>query len=128
MQKQFRLSILAGAVLAVITASAWSADAMQSVPPSKAQPQTQKQIRDRDIYGHQLMTVTERKEYRAKMRTAKTAEERERIRAEHHTQMQIRAKERGVTIPDEPPANRGPGSGMGGGKGPGGGMGSGGSK
>jgi len=121
MQKQFRLSILAGAVLAVITASAWSADAMQSVPPSKAQPQTQKQIRDQYIYGRQLMTVTERKEYLAKMRAAKTAEERERIRAEHHTQMQIRAKERGVTIPDEPPANRGPGSGMGGGKGPGGG-------
>ena len=65
------------------------------------------------------MTRQERIEFRAKMRSAKTAEERERIRAEHHEQMMVRAKERGVTLPDEPPAR-------GGGMGPGGGMGMGG--
>jgi len=67
------------------------------------------------------MTQQEQTEYRAKMRATKTADEREQIRKEHHLQMQERAKDRGVTLPDEPP---GRGGGMGpsrGGMGPGGG-------
>ncbi len=73
------------------------------------------------IYGSQLMTEQERTEHRAKMRAAKTAEEREQIRAEHHERMQERAKAQGVTLPDDPPA-RGGGIGPGGGDmGPGGG-------
>ena len=92
--------------------------------PTLAQDQTraQDQIRDQDIYGSQMMTVQERNEYRNKMRAAKTAQERERIRAEHNERMKVRAKERGMTLPDEPPAGRGPGMGPG----PGGGMGPGG--
>lgn len=96
--------------------------------------QTQDQIRDDQIYGSQLMTQQERNEYRARMRAAKTVQEQERIRNEHHKQMQARAKERGVTLPDVPPARGGgvgpgrgmgpgPGGGMGPGPGPGGGMG-----
>lgn len=84
--------------------------------------QTQNQTQDR-IYGSQLMTRQERIEFRSKMRSTKTAEEREKIRAEHHEQMKARGKERGVTLPDEPPARgggMGPGSGMGGGTGMGG--------
>ena len=87
-----------------------------------AQPQAKKQ---EQVYGSQLMTREERVAYRAKMRAAKTPEEREKIRAEHHEQMKVRAKERGVTLPDMPPAmggGMGPG---GGGMGPGGGMGGG---
>jgi hypothetical protein len=38
------------------------------------------------------------------MRTAKTAEEREQIRKEHHERMKARAAERGVTLTEEPPA------------------------
>ena len=84
---------------------------------------------DEQIYGSQLMTQQERTEYHAKMRTAKTTQEREQIRKEHHEQIQERAKERGVTLPDEPPG-RGGGMGPGGGgMGPGGGgMGSGGGR
>ncbi|OHE07785.1 MAG: hypothetical protein A2513_03960 [Sulfurimonas sp. RIFOXYD12_FULL_33_39] len=74
------------------------------------------------VYGSQLMTQKERTEYRSKMRDAKSAEEREKIRAEHHEQMKVRAKEKGVTIPDEPPA-RGMGQGQGQGMGPGNGRG-----
>ena len=73
------------------------------------------------IYGSQLMTQQERNEYHVKTRAAKTAEERERIRKEHHEHMKERAAAQGVTLPDEPPAR---GSGMGpggGGMGPGGG-------
>lgn len=76
---------------------------------------------DTPIYGSQLMTQQERAEYRMRMRTAQTAEERERIRAEHHARMVERAKAQGVTLPETPPATgggRGPG---GGGMGPGGG-------
>jgi hypothetical protein len=92
----------------------------------------QKQVKQQEqVYGSQLMTREERVAYRAKMRAAKTQEEREKVRAEHHEQMKARAKERGVTLPDAPPAMGGgmsPGGGMGpggGGMGPGGGMGGG---
>ncbi len=72
------------------------------------------------------MTEDERTEHRKKMRAAKTAEEREQIRKKHHEQMKARAKERGMMLPDEPPA-MGEGMSSGGGMGPGGhGMGPGG--
>jgi hypothetical protein len=48
------------------------------------------------------MTPGERNEYRERMRSAATEQERERIRAEHHARMQERAKERGATLPDQP--------------------------
>lgn len=54
------------------------------------------------VYGWQLMTPAERDAYRAKMRAAKTARERAEIRAEHHKEMEARAKERGVTLPPGP--------------------------
>lgn len=81
-------------------------------PPAQEKTQTQKQ---EQVYGSQLMTPQERKEFHAKMRAAKTAEQREQIRKEHHERMKERAKERGVTLPDEPPVREG-------GMGPGGGM------
>jgi hypothetical protein len=87
---------------------------------------------DEPVYGHQLMTQQERMDYREKMRSMKTEEERAAFRMEHHKQMQERAKEQGVTLPDEP-MPRGKGMGpkdgtgpAGGGMGPGNGMGSGG--
>jgi hypothetical protein len=75
------------------------------------------------------MTRQERIEHRAKMNAAKSVQEREQVRLDHHEQMQLRAKERGVSLPDTPPAQgmgkgMGPGRGMGG-MGPGGGMGGG---
>jgi hypothetical protein len=70
------------------------------------------------IYGSQMMTPQERSEHLAKLRAAKSAEEREQIRQAHHEQMKARAKARGVTLPDEPPA-KGMGAGKGMGMGPG---------
>ena len=52
----------------------------------------------------------------------KTKEEREKYRMEHHKKMQERAKQRGVTLPDEP-QQRGKGMGYGTGSGQGGGRG-----
>lgn len=80
------------------------------------------------VYGSQLMTPAERGSYRNQMRSLNTAQERETLRKQHHEQMQKRATERGVTLPDMPPrrgAGMGPGAGMGrgAGMGPGTGMG-----
>ena len=118
MKLRFTQGILIAAVATGISLPALAQDQTRTQDQTKAQDQ----IRDQDIYGSQMMTVQERNEYRNKMRAAKTAQERERIRAEHHERMKVRAKERGMTLPDEPPVGRGPGMGPG----PGGGMGPGG--
>lgn len=59
------------------------------------------------VYGWQLMTEQERAEHRQRMHDAGTAEARERLRREHHERMRQRAAERGVSLPEEPPAERG---------------------
>ncbi len=118
-----QLSILALAVAGL----AGAATAQPVAEPLQTQQQVQQHER---IYGYELMTPEERQAHREAMRHAKTREERDRIRAEHHQRMQQRAKERGITLPDEPPM-RGlgggmgprPDAGMGPGKGPGGGRG-----
>lgn len=70
------------------------------------------------IYGSQLMTEQERIQHRNRMRTASSDEERQKIRMQHHKEMQIRAAEKGVTLPETPPARgqgmkKGPGQGQG---------------
>jgi len=100
----------------VSVANAADKDQDRTRDQDRLQTQDKDQIQDRQIYGSQLMTQEERNAYRNQMRNAKTAQEREQIRNEHHERMKVRAKEKGVTLPDEPPAR-----GMGGGMGPGGG-------
>lgn len=63
------------------------------------------------IYGSQLMTDQERFDYRSQMRSAKSAEEQDKIRREHHEKMKLRAAERGLTLPDQMPARGGRGMG-----------------
>ena len=90
--------------------------------PAPAQDRTRatEQVRDQDrIYGYELMSPQERIEYRNHMRSLKTAQERQAFRAEHHRQMQERARAQGKTLPDMPPAGIGPGPGRGPGMGPG---------
>ena len=79
---------------------------------------------EQQVYGSQLMSQQERMEHRTKMQNMKTMQERERYRMEHHKMMQERAKEKGVTLPDEP-SMRNKGMGGGQGNGMGGGMGGG---
>jgi hypothetical protein len=74
---------------------AQSGQRMQSPPP---------------LYGSQLMTPQERSAYQARMRAAHTQQERDQIRAEHHREMQERARAQGYALPDQP---RGPGMGPG---------------
>jgi hypothetical protein len=115
--------MIASALLAGLSATALAQDQARD----QEKRQTREQIRDQDIYGHQLMTPKERNDYRAKMRAAKTEQERGQYVKEHHERMQARAKERGMRLPDEPSErgkDMGPRDGMGpggGGMGPGGG-------
>jgi len=67
----------------------------------------------RQAYGWQLMTQQEREQHRMKMQSMETREEREAYRKEQHEMMEQRAKERGITLPDDP---RERGRGMGGGR------------
>ncbi|MFA6014315.1 MAG: hypothetical protein WC742_04545 [Gallionellaceae bacterium] len=92
--------LLTSTVLAVLSLSstAWAVETEAAKAPAAQQPQR--------MYGSQLMTQQERIEYRAKMRAAKSADERAMIRKEHHEKMKLRAKERGVELPENPPVGR----------------------
>lgn len=125
MKRQFTQRVIIAAMAAAVSLPVLAADQTRAQDQMLTQDQINK-MPDQQIYGSQLMTPQERDAHRAKMRAAKTYEEQQRIRAEHHKQMQARAKERGVTLPDAPPPGRGPGTGAGPGPGPGGGMGPGG--
>lgn len=96
LKKSLKISALTG-ILAFAAGGALA----DSHEYSQQQDHMQKEER---IYGSQLMTEEERVEYRSKIRAAKTAEERKQIRKEHHELMKERAKERGVSLPDDPPA------------------------
>lgn len=86
---------------------AWAANQRQGQERTQLQEQMH-------IYGSQMMTEQERNEYRARIQAAKTNEEREQIRLEHHMRMKERAQGLGVHLPDSPSPQ---GGGMGGGKG-----------
>jgi hypothetical protein len=127
-----RNALYTAVVAAVLALAGTSFAADQTRDQLRTQDPTSDQLKTRDqddpVYGSQLMTNQERIQYRNRMRAAKTVEEREQIRLEHHKQMQERAKERGVTLPDVPPPRgsgrgMGPGAVMGGGAGPGAGYG-----
>jgi len=79
-------------------------DQDKDVQQLQDQDRDQTRLQDKDmIYGYDLMTVQERTQYHNKMRSLKTEQERTAFRQEHHQQMTVRAKERGVTIPEIPP-------------------------
>jgi hypothetical protein len=105
--------LLMGSALAVSSflaaGSAWPAESSAARSDPKAQEHE-------PIFGGRMMTQEERAEYHARMRAAKTVAERRKVRKEQHDAMVARAKERGVSIPDDPTA-RGPGMGAAGGMG-----------
>lgn len=102
-------AILLAAVLPTTVALAQNQDRARDT--TRAQQPAMNQER---IFGSQMMTSQERNEYRERMRAARTEQEREQIRQEHHERMLVRAKEHGVTLPEQPPM-RGRGMGPGGG-------------
>lgn len=72
-------------------------------PPSRARVISQERTRQEErseVYGYSLMTQQEVNRYFERLRSAPNARQREQIRAEHRRQMQGRARERGVKLPD----------------------------
>jgi len=108
----------------VLLAGLLAASALMSMGVDvHAQDQVQTQVQ---IYGSQLMTPAERTEYQSKMRALKTDKERDAFRLDHHDKMKVRAAEKGVTLPNSPPAvGAGPKANSGMGAGTGSGMGAG---
>jgi uncharacterized protein HemX len=100
--------------------------ALAGVAHGQQQQREQMQTRDpsthaaaeEKVYGWELMSDQERQQYQTRMRSLKTEQEREALRAEHHSLMQERAKAMGKTLPDAPPPRAGQGQGKGGGMGP----------
>ena len=83
---------------------------------------------DDAVFGRQLMTQEELHQHRQTMQGLATKEERQQYRQQHHQRMLERARERGVTLPEEPGKQgkgMGPKPGKGEQKGPGAGQGQG---
>lgn len=55
-------------------------------------------LSDDDIYGSGVMSVQERNEYRRQLQNAASAEERQRIEAQHREMVQARAQSQGVDL------------------------------
>ncbi|MEJ2645096.1 MAG: hypothetical protein P8180_09215 [Gammaproteobacteria bacterium] len=124
-------ALLAGAALVlVIAVPAAAQDRLRTQDQTRIESRTRDQLRDQQIYGHQLMTPQERDRYRDRLRAARSERDRERIRQQHIERMQNRARQRGVELgppprmgqPMSPPAGgrMGPGGMGGSGMGPGG--------
>lgn len=86
------------ALFLAVTASA-CAIAQENVVRRPLDPQTQGKF-----FATPLLSEAEQAAYRAKIRAAPDALERERIRAAHYELMKARAKERGHALPDLRPA------------------------
>jgi len=95
-------SVLVLSLSMALGVSAQAADQAQSRDQAKIPQQTQTQGSER-VYGYDLMTEKERTEYQDRMRAAKTNQERETLRLEHHKQMEARAKAQGKTLHDVQP-------------------------
>lgn len=81
---------------AVFIAALWmAAPAHAQNPPPAPEPREL-------IYCADQMTHEEREAYRAKMRAARTAEEKEAARQAHRREMQERARQRGGNAQCEP--------------------------
>lgn len=109
MKKQALIVTVAAGILSLVAGVAPATDQERVRENVRGKVRTEAKEQER-VYGSQLMTRKERVEYRARMRAAKTEQEREQLRKEHHERMKEKAMERGVTLPDEPPV---PGGGMG---------------
>ncbi len=109
MNRQTMMAAAIAAAMTTMTVSLFAAE-QPAAPAAKSEP----------IYGYRMMNDQERNDYRERMRNAASAEDRQKIRDEHHELMQGRAKERGVTLPPrEGMGPRGEGRGPGAGMGPG---------
>ena len=93
----FKQALIAAAAVALLAAATMPVYAQQGQPSAPK--------RELRVYGEEVMTPEERQAYVDKMRAAKTREDRIKLRDEHRVEMQMRAKERGITLQE--PQRRG---------------------
>ncbi|MEK7787287.1 MAG: hypothetical protein AAB658_17945 [Chloroflexota bacterium] len=98
-----------GLGLAVATAYAHTGQMGDGMGPGGMGGMKQGANCDHKMSGQQLMSPEERTALKEKMRSAATPEERQKLAEATHAEMQKRAKEKGITLPD----HRGPGAGFG---------------
>lgn len=99
----YRATAIITGVLLLATAGAQAQTVLVPVPEQAATATAKQPL----LRGWQLMSDDERTHYRATMRGLETPEERERLRRAIHEAMKIRARERGLTLPEEPPVRGG---------------------
>lgn len=105
--------LIAASVAALAFAGAQAIAVAGEPGPAASRPQEQSAPDPlRPACGRQLMSDAEHESYRTAMRALETPEERERLRKSIHESMKVRARELGLTLPDDPPAQ--PGNGRGG--------------
>jgi hypothetical protein len=92
-----RILTISMAMNTLLLPNAWAIDQMWATDQSDTRQEAREQ---ETIYGSQLMTDQERTEYREKIRTAASEDEREVIRRQHHQLMQERARTQGITLPE----------------------------
>jgi len=84
-------------------ATGFAAVSSDSIGEEQKREQTAQQAGGGAFFGPQLLTEEEQMAYRARIRNAKSSQESEAIRAEHYALMKLRAKEKGVALPEQRP-------------------------
>jgi len=94
-QNIIRYGLLATGTIAALLggAGAWAETAAPESTPPAATKSAGAPV--------QLLTAEERDQFRKEMANAKTAEERAKVREQHRTLIEQRAKEKGVTLPPQ---------------------------
>ena len=106
----FHRTLTAAAALALLGMAALNAHAQQPPPPASA-PHQSKPTRSQ---LSELMSPEERAAHRQQMQEAKTPEERAKLRDAHRAEIEKRAKDKGIELPQRQ-AEKGPdGKGKGG--------------
>jgi hypothetical protein len=93
------MTISAAAAAVMVAAAIDAAGQQQAQKGEKAQARTQERAGKREIIpGSELMTSTEREDYRRRYAAAKTEPEKEKVRADHIKAMEERARLRGLKL------------------------------
>jgi hypothetical protein len=90
----------ATAVLAILCLIGLTSTAALAVDKMSGQQKSQTHKTD-SIYGHELMTPEQRTDYRNKLRSLKTDQERNAYRMEHQKRIHKLAKAKGIPLSDK---------------------------
>jgi hypothetical protein len=91
------------AVATAMLAFVWNDSWAQSPQGSYRSPLEQLQLPPGEpyLYGWQLMTGAERELMQQRLSRAQSEEERQQIQADHHRQMEERARQQGYSLPND---------------------------